>query len=252
MPQTVNGIGTTYFGRKNVHSYRGVCESCGQETILEDYETGYFICLFFIPIIPLGRKQIIGYCSSCTRHRAMPLDEYKRLKENAINEGMADLAANKEDPQAAMALIGTLTGFNERSQADELAEATQKSFHDNIDVQLFLGAWYEQQGRADKADACFARAYEIDPKHPAAIRAEGVGLIGQGRLDEARTLLNQLAPPSPDYEPGVFFLLACAYQDHNQHQKAMELFEFINQNTPEFSKDKAFRKAMKKSHKELK
>lgn len=252
MPHTINGIGTTYYGKRNVHAYHGVCESCGNETILEDYETGHYFCLIFIPVIPLGRKQIIGYCPACTRHRAMPLDEWKRLKENAINEGMTQLAANKEDPGAAMTLIGTLTGFNERQQAEELAEATQKSFHDNVDVQLFLGAWYEQQGRTDKADACFARAFEIDPNHPAAIRAEGVGMIGQGRLDEARALLDKLAPPSPDYDPSIFFLLACAYQDHNQHDKAMELFEFINQNTPEISKDKAFRKAMKKSRKELK
>lgn len=252
MPQTVNGVGTTYYGKKNADSYRGVCESCGRDVILEDYETGYYVCILFIPIIPLGRRQIIGYCPACTRHRAMPVAQWKELKQNAIQQGMEELAANKEDPQAAMKLIGTLTGFNEHQQAEELAEAMQKSFDNNIDVQLFLGAWYDQRGRGDKADSCFARAFEIDPNHPAAIRAQGVGLIEKGRLDEARKLLMRLAPPSPDYDPSIFFLLAVAHQDRNQHEQAMEVFEFINQNTPELSKQKAFRKAVKKTQKQLK
>lgn len=251
MPHTINGIGTTYYGKKNVNTYQGVCESCGRASVLQDYETGHYFCIIFLPIIPLGRKQVVGYCSSCTRHRAMPLAVWKQIKQDAINKGMADLAANKQDPQVAMSLINTLTGFHEHQQASDLADAMQSSFRNDCDVQLFLGGWHEQQGRNIKADACFARAYEIDPSHPGAIRAEGVGLIGQGRLEEARALLDQLAPPSPHYDPAVFFILAGAYQQRNQHAQAVEMYDFIKKNSPEWAKDKAFRKAEKKSKKQL-
>ena len=128
MPQTINGIGTTYYGKKNADAYHGVCESCGNEVVLEDYETGHYFCLLFIPIIPLGRKQVIGYCSACTQHRAMPVHEWKQFKENAINEGMSQLAANKDDPIASMELIGTLSGFHEHQQAEELAQGSRGSF----------------------------------------------------------------------------------------------------------------------------
>lgn len=251
MPSTINGIGTTYYGKKNAVSYRGFCEGCKRETVLQDYETGHFFCVIFIPLIPLGKKQIVGYCSSCTRHRAMPLSQWKHLKEEAINAGLAELAEKKDDPGTALALLGTLTTFHEQEQALDLAAATQARFRDDVDLQIALGAWYEQEGQAEGANRCFDRAYEIDPKHAGAIRARGLGLLEQGRLDDARGLLMQLAPPSPSYDPAVFFVLGSAYQEQGQLAQAKELFDLIQSHSPEWSKDKGFRKAVRKLEKQM-
>ena len=60
MPTTVNGIGTTYFGKKNLEQYQGVCDSCNRSTTLSDYETGHYICIIFIPLIPIGRKMCLA------------------------------------------------------------------------------------------------------------------------------------------------------------------------------------------------
>ncbi|MCH7727853.1 MAG: tetratricopeptide repeat protein [Planctomycetes bacterium] len=249
MPSTINGIGTTYYGKKNPVSYQGVCESCGSETMLEDYECTLFFCLVFIPIIPLGRKQIIGYCRGCTRHKAMPLIEWQRIKEDAIDKGLAELAENKGKPEVAMQLLRTLTTFHEQEQAKQLAAATQSQFQDDVDVQLGLGTWYEESDHLAESNRCFDRAYELDPQHPGAIRARGITILQAGQLEEAHVMLAQLAPPSPGYDPTVFFLLGTAYQERHQHEKAIEMFALIQQNSPDWAKDKSFRKALKKSQK---
>lgn len=246
MPHTINGIGTHYYGKKNVNSYQGVCDSCNRETVMEDYETGYWFVLIFIPLIPLGKRQVVGYCSSCTQHRAVPLDDWNRLKASEINQGMSELAAAGDDPHAALRMIGTLTGFNEHEQAAELAADTEARFPNDVEVQLALGSWHEQRGRAAKADECFKRAYAIDPSHPVALRAEAIDLMIHGRLQEAQALLDQLKPP---YDPDVFFLLAKTHQERGEHHDAVRLFDFIKQWSPAFAKEKEFRKADKKSRK---
>ena len=251
MPTTVNGIGTTYLGKKNLQTYPGVCSSCGAEIMLEDYETGLYFCFIFIPLIPLGRKQIIGHCQSCTRHQAMPVHQWQQIKAEAIDSGMAALAADQQNPQVALELVGTLDGFHEQEQAFELAAATKSQHDENADVQLELGAWYEQKGHLQDANACFDRAFELDPEHPGAVRARGLTILEEGRLEEAHAMLEKLFPPSPAYDPSVPYALALAYQQRQQHPDAMKLFELIQASSPEWTKDRAFKKAVKKSKKAL-
>lgn len=56
-------------------------------------------------------------------------------------------------------------------------------------------------------------------------------------------------PPSEACDPEIFFLLAMAFQQQNQHNEAMELFELLYQNSPEQSRVKDFKKAVKKTEK---
>ena len=76
MPTTINGIGTSYYGKKNLEADLGTCEWCGHQGELLNYETGYYFVVLFIPLIPLGRKQILNYCPSCSRHRVMAVAEW--------------------------------------------------------------------------------------------------------------------------------------------------------------------------------
>ena len=52
MPYTMNGIGTWYWGQRNVQSRMGLCESCGRYGELKSYDTTLYIVVFFLPVIP--------------------------------------------------------------------------------------------------------------------------------------------------------------------------------------------------------
>src|SRR5688572_15781563 len=89
MPQTMNGIGTWYYGKKNVQKYQGVCRACNRLTNLTSYDTRLYFVFFMIPIFPLGRKRIIEECAICTRHQAMPMNiwqEAHRRTEQLIEQ----------------------------------------------------------------------------------------------------------------------------------------------------------------------
>ena len=71
MPTTINGIGTTYYGKKNLKTYEGQCEFCHRVVDVQEYETRHWFVVLLIPVIPLGRKQILDFCTACQRHRAL-------------------------------------------------------------------------------------------------------------------------------------------------------------------------------------
>ncbi len=251
MPQTVNGIGTHYYGKSNLELETGACEFCGSIAQLETYETGLFFVVLFIPIIPLGRKQILDYCPSCTQHRAISVKEWQRIKSEAIESSTSNLVDKMDDPDVAIEHLQTLSAFRQHDEARDFAAAMEGSHGTNADVQFFLGAWHEKYGTEGDADRCFDRAFEIDNKHPGAIRARGVGLIQKGNLNEARELFKMLEPPNEHYDPSIFVMLATSYQEQNEHATALEIFKLINDDEPSFGKEGWFRKSVKQSEKML-
>ena len=247
MPTQINGIGTTYLGRANLEQHPGVCEHCHLETMLQNYETRTYFTFIYIPLIPLGRLQIFESCPSCSWHKSMPLAEWERVKTEAIQNSGSDWAAAKDDPDKAVEYHATLAAFRKSGEADKLAEAMGLSFANNADVQFYLGTYHEQSGRGVEADACFRRALDLEPDNLNAVRAVGIGLIEQGKLDEGRQMLRALEPPSEHYDPVVFVMLGKAYQLEDNHAAALEQFYLVLKHTPDAKRDKDFRRMVRES-----
>ncbi|WP_372719728.1 tetratricopeptide repeat protein [Novipirellula sp.] len=251
MPTTINGIGTQYYGKKNPRIYHDRCDSCGAHCQMTDYETGYYFVVLFIPLIPMGKKQILGDCSNCRRHRVMPLHQWNQLREEAIDTGMAKLAEAPNEPQRAIELLGTLTVFNRPEEAMDLASATLQSHQDDIDVQLGIGSWYENQGRKLEAESCFQRAIELDPEYPPCVRIAAINLLESGQPKLAAQQMESLRHPSENYEPALFLMLAQSYAGAGDHDAALREYADVFANVPEAATDKAIRKQVKKSEKAL-
>lgn len=251
MPTTINGIGTQYYGKKNPRVYEGVCESCQRQATLTDYETGYYFVVIFIPVIPLGKKQIIGDCSACRRHRAMPLREWEKIREESLESGLSDLAENMDDPSKAIELLHRMTVFNQLDEALELAAATANQHSENYDAQIDIGSWYEQQGKTQLSNDCFNRAIDLQPEHPHSKRIQGVESLQAGNPKEAAKHFEPLRQSVEAYDPSLFYMLANAYQTQHMHEEAVEEFKELIERNPEFGKDKTLRKAVKKSEKAI-
>ncbi|MCA9138605.1 MAG: tetratricopeptide repeat protein [Planctomycetales bacterium] len=251
MPTTINGIGTQYYGRRNPRVYGGVCESCRRNVTLADYETGYYFVVVFIPIIPLGKKQIIGECSACRRHRVMPLREWERVRDESLESGMNALAENMDDPSKAIELLHKMTVFNQMGEAMELAAATAKQHSQDFETLVDIGSWYEQHNQTRLSDQCFEQAIALAPDHPTSKRIQGVGALQAGKPQEAATYFESLRKSPDFYDPGLFYMLANAYQAAEMHAEAIEEFKDLMGRNAEFANDKTFRKAVKKSEKAL-
>ncbi|HJT34371.1 MAG TPA: hypothetical protein VJ783_20225 [Pirellulales bacterium] len=251
MPTTVNGVGTTYFGRRNRRKFDGVCQFCHQPGKLENYETWLVFCVVFVPVIPLAKKQVLNYCPHCRRHMVVAFSQWRKARQEAIEAASAELAGKEHDPDAAIKMHGTFEAFQQGEEAARFAEAMLTLFGDVARVQFYLGGWYERVGRKADADRCFVRALELEPTSLPYKRAVAIGHIEQGNLPRARAMLAEFEPPSQAFEPALFMLLAQAHQRQRQHEEALDLFKMLLAARPALSGDKSFRKAVRASERAL-
>src|ERR1051325_3997766 len=138
MPYTYNGIGTHYYGHKNVEKRSAACHSCGRTANLESYDTRLWFTIFFIPIVPLGRKRIIDQCPFCKRHYAVDADKWETSKQLNVSGALERYQAD-QTPEAAMEAHQQLLNFHQTGEAAELRREMAEKIRQNAKAQAYLG-----------------------------------------------------------------------------------------------------------------
>ena len=247
MPSTVNGIGTHYYGKKKLEVRPGVCEFCRRDAQLASYDTTLWFVVFFIPLIPVGKKHILNYCPHCTRHRVLSLKEWEEIKQKNISGAMEEMKANPQDPKLAVKLHGTLVAFGQTGDAEKLGLLLKERFANDAETQVYLGSTMQYLGKHAESIPFYEQALRLNPELAEAKVAIGLDFIRKGRLDEAQKLLAFLEAPGMAEYPGALFALAQGYQNANRHKEAAGLFRLLSERFPKIAQDKSFRKAFKKS-----
>lgn len=252
MPYTLNGIGTHYYGKKNLQTRNGVCQYCQKETLLESYETRLWGVVLFIPLLPLGRKQIINYCPLCTRHQVMSAKEWAETSRTIVKGVEEKLTTAPDDPETMIQAHAELNAIGKIEEAGVLAENIRAKFAANCEVQLYLADWYRNHGHAKEAKTCLKQALAADPKNPHARCGVAVCCIQENQLDQAEELLACMNEKGPHQNPGPLLLLAQAQQQAQQPKKALETCQRTALLFPELAeKDKTFRKQVKEIEQDL-
>ena len=253
MPSTINGIGTHYYGKRDRKSELGVCSHCGRNVELQSYETTLWFVVFFIPVIPLGRKRVMDYCPRCTRHYVMEPDKWQKLRHETLEENMRKMREKPDDPDAAIEMHAALDAFGKRDETRKLAEFMKERFVENAPVQMHLGHWYMRMGDDAAAEVCLERALALDPDNRAARRAVGMGCILKGDLDHARELFSFMAESGPDRSAASLLALAAAYRRRGDHETALDVCGDALEWLPEATgQNKAFRQEVRLNEKALK
>ena len=244
MPVTVNGVGTGYFGKRDLETYSAVCESCHRESRLQNYGTRLWFTVFFIPVIPLGKKQIFSDCSRCRRHRVLPAADWERIKDQSLTETQAAMDAAPSDPQPAIQLLGALQAFQRRDEALELASQLQARFATDPDTQFATGACYQKYSQFAEADRAFMSALKLQPDNLSAKRAVAAGLLRKNDPATARRLAAATPPLTARHDPGFFVELGRGFLAEGSDADALEMFSAALAAAPALGQDRAFRQSM--------
>lgn len=224
MPATVEGIGTKYYGKRNLKKYSGQCEFCHRQVELQEYETTYWFVVLYVPVVPLGRKQVLSFCPACRRHRVLPLAKWEEIKEQKISQDSSSLGENPDDPNTALQLLRTLAGFNRFEEAEKLASGIQQRFADSPDVMLQIAHWHDFRNRRGEADACYRAVLELDSNNLEAKRGLALGCIAAGNPQEALALVTADPPITPQQDVGLYVTLAKGFAQCGQHEAALDAF----------------------------
>jgi tetratricopeptide (TPR) repeat protein len=163
MPQTINGIGTHYYGKSKLQRRPGSCEFCGRNTTIESYDTRYWFVILFIPIIPLGKKHVFDQCGVCRQHRVMKLDDWDEARAKAMEEGMRKVVDQPGVLEPLVQLHRTCLIFGEWEKADQLSARMEQEFAGDAKAHLHLAHAHAFRGRAGEAEKSLQRAKELDP-----------------------------------------------------------------------------------------
>jgi len=252
MPVTYNGIGTRYFGRKNITQRPGPCPHCHRALELTSYDTRLWFVVLFIPIIPLTRKRIIDYCRGCTRHYAVDIHKWETAKQLEISGAQEEYRKNPT-PEGAIALHAQLLKFHQATQAAEFQKVLSETYATNAKVQAYLASALEHFGRLEESADYYERALKLRADLPEARVGVARARLRSGQLDEARKLLDFLEKSGAGqlYSLHPLEVLAIAYQKAGRHNEALDLFSRLQAELPKIAEVKQFRDMVKKSEKAL-
>jgi tetratricopeptide (TPR) repeat protein len=249
MPSTINGIGTWYYGRDNVHRHGGTCEFCQNHGTLTSYDTTLFFTLLYVPLVPLRRMHVIDECPSCRKHRAMSLRQWEDLRERTLADTFAAYRNNLRDEKLAIEAVMATTAFRHQEAFARVAPVVRENLPGSADVNMVLAGAHEFFGDQEAAAAAYRRSLAVKPDVPEVRRALAVTLLRLGRPDEAAPLVADVLKAKDPEHVGLPYLLVEAYQAAGRHQDALRLLDAIVEAFPDVADDSSVRRYRKTSEK---
>lgn len=253
MPTTVNGIGTHYYGKKNKVTRTAVCRACGCSGKLDSYETRLWFVIFYIPIIPLGRKRINDDCQHCRRHFVSKAHDWEVARQAGTSAAIEKFRREPTE-EAAFDVHAQLIGFHQFDQAKEFRDGVLSQFPDKALLRAKMAGHIEYSGRPDEAAPLWEEALALDPDLPEARVGVARQKMAKGELDEARKLLSFMEEPGAEqrYSLEPMMELAGYYQHSSRHAETLELTKTFLKAYPQSAKQHRMRKFVEKSERVLK
>jgi Flp pilus assembly protein TadD len=242
MPHTVNGIGTRYVGKSNHEVMLGTCAACGFHGQVSAYNTRLCFVIFFIPVIPLGRKRIFNDCPRCRRHYAAPLAQWEAQKQLGVS-GAAEEFRASPTAEKGLALHAQLIGFQQMQQAKELRSLLMEKFPSDAKLHETLGCALSQLGFDGDAEKFFQRAHELRPDLPHARAGMALKAVREQRLEDARALLDYMEKPGAGqlYILGPLETLADSYRSAGCAAEALDIYKVLLRELPQLAQNRVFR-----------
>ena len=246
MPATINGIGTTYYGRRNVVKMTAECQHCNRVVVLDSYETREFFVFVFIPIIPLTKYQILDSCPICRRHTRIKLADFHTQRDATVAQAKAEISGSDLDSKfkyanvlyQMMVMDEAIQTFTELAQAD----GRRAEFH------LGLARCLASVLRNTEAEAAYRQCFGADPAAEVAIVECSELLLTLRRKQDSLELLKQFEAQNAT---SAYYLAALGDRAFQQKdwETAARVYNQLLQGNPGYADNKQFMKAIKKAPK---
>ncbi len=248
MPQVINGIGTWYWGKKNLHGVNSVCESCGRSGELLSYDTRSYVVVFFVPIIPLGRKRVLEECPACRKHRVVKYKDWRQLKDVDLPAAIDAFRASPQDREKCAEAINMCVAAQDVEALDEATRIAAVSLATDAEMQGLLGSAHEYFSSFERAEEAF-RASITAQDDPDLRNALSRTLLHLERPDDAWEMIAHDLNESPNMRGGLALLIAESYQTWGMHDAAQTVLDQTIDVLPHLATDKDYKKLRKSATK---
>ncbi len=246
MPHVVNGIGTWYWGKRNMRIRRSVCRFCGHAGDLRSYDTTLFFVLVFVPLVPLSKKRIIDECPRCRKHMAAKMRKWEEGKQKALAGALETCESAPGDVEKATDAVAACVGYHDEESFNAVATILAEPLAHDAGFQQVLAEAHAFFGHHEESEAAFRRSLALRPD-PGVQERLDVLLIRHGSVDEARPAIDRVLEEKDREKIGLVYLAVEACQAQGRHKDALELLERCAAAFPEAGRDKGHRRYIKTS-----
>lgn len=250
MPNVVNGIGTWYWGKRNIRVRRDVCAMCSRPADLRSYDTTLYFVFLFVPVLPLRRVHVRNECSKCKQHQVVKRKEWERTRQRVLGEALAACRDHPRDPERVREAISAAVAFEDEPALAEVASIASETLAGNASVQDWLAEAYALFGHADLAELAYRTSLSLVEDPEVALRL-GENLLRTGRAAMGWEVIRPLITPDQPERAGAAYLAATAFQAEGDHARALEVLDHCVGVLPDLADDKGQLELRKKSSKHL-
>ncbi|MCB1032722.1 MAG: hypothetical protein KDD47_02680, partial [Acidobacteria bacterium] len=236
MTFTLNGFGTSYWGKARRTVRRGRCEQCGNVADLSSYDTTKYAVALFLPIVPLSKVRVFDDCPRCRRHRLIKLKEWNRLKEESVGKALADFRASPESAEAAAEALRAAVGYDDETAFLEVSREVLRHHGGKAELVTMMAGGLEEFGHAEQAEAALRRGLKLSDEPEMRWQLARLLMIS-GKPAEARPLLRPAYAEGNSSIQGLAYLLVESFQAAGQHEEALGELDAIAAAFPEEAED---------------
>lgn len=249
MPHTVNGIGTWYHGKTDIHRLKGSCEFCNNVGDLTSYDTTLYFVVFFIPVIPLSKYRVLQQCPHCQKHRVLKSKQWQEMKNKNTQEMFERLDKNPKDREALVEGLGSVISYQDPELFERLIPLAH-AMPEDADVQFQLGTTYSYFARRTEATEAYKKSLLAEDR-PQTRELMATNLLREGVPDEAEPLVRHILEEKISDKLYLPFLLVETFQSQGKHQQALDMLDDMVAAFPDLENDKDIKKYRADSNKHL-
>ena len=215
-------FGTAYLGKKELWIRVDTCPHCLARCQLAHYTAAKYVKIAGISLLPLGNVRIEGECRLCRRRRYLPLPEWQRRREQALE------AIPLQAPAEVLSYLETVLKYSAQEDLQQHAQDLSDRFSDHPHIMALLGNAFSHFREWEQADAFFEAAG--DSPECECLRA--LDALRRGYPDEAAPKLEFVFQQQLVAYRDTLYLLVEAYQARGQMEEAGRVLERIESAWP--------------------
>ncbi|MCB2155065.1 hypothetical protein KQI84_09270 [bacterium] len=249
MPFTFNGVGTHYWGERNIVVREGACEACGKVGKLKSYETTLFFVVLFIPLIPLRKLRVFDQCLSCRRHRVMSMKQWQEARATVSEKEISKYREDPDNIEAIKECLGALVSLRDTEGLANFAREILPRHDRNPEVLTLLADAQGFLWLYKDAEANLRAALRTDGEYVPAKESLAEMVALAGRPDEAEQLAQHIIDRGEPDKAWLLYKIAESHQAIGNHAAALRLLNQCEALVPQIRQNKDFNKSRKLSEK---
>lgn len=244
MPFTLNGVGTWYYGRRNVFQRRDNCESCRAFTTLTSYDAGKYFVVLYVPLIPLAKVRVVDDCAACRKHRVVSLRVWETARQEETTRTATAQQSNPTDVTAAQAALAAAVMYQHWDAFQAAANLAEEHLSHHAPTLALVGEGFMRFSRFE--DAARALALSLEAADDLQVREMlAFALIRMGKSEEAVPWVEHVMTNKQADRIGIVYATVEGLQSAGRHQDAMAVLDQCEAAMPQVARQKPFKQYRK-------